>query len=283
MKDDGEYTKKYQLNELGTDWESVSTDGYQVNKHQLDFLSSPFIGTQYKNFSANLGVTFSLTSYQDDTLMLSMKKDSTEALTFFTFNKISKPLKSVEFFYQMELQYYSGYYGDVTQKTWDTIKNIGGLQASGMYNQMRATFNFDKNISLGIGFILRNYYGDQKTNAFNQLGPIVLDKLSNASCVELGVGANSKEAVENFWKTRTDYWNCGWALQFKYKIPVDVIQTPILFVNLGLGWDPFDDDGSTTCNWYTGNDSAGSKSWKKNQSTWVQERSVFTVGIQWDF
>ena len=86
-----------------------------------------------------------------------------------------------------------------------------------------------------------------------------------------------------YWKGRTDYWNVGWALQFKWKLPLEKLQFPTFFVNLGLGWDPFDDDGSTTCNWYTGSDSAGNDSWNKNNTDWNKESSVFTVGLQWDF
>ena len=295
MKDDGVYSKVYEETYKKEEgewvWELETTDGYQANKRQIDFLSSPFIGTQWKNLSANLGVTFSYTNYQDESLVIDHKKDSYESLSYFTFNtvwldfaysNISKVLKSVEFLYQMELSYYNGYYGDMSKETWDVVK-MSGLQASGMYNQMRATFYFDKDISLGVGFILRNFYGDQKVNAYNQLGVATLEKLSDDSCAELGVGANAKEAVENYWKNRTDYWNVGWALQFKWKLPLENLQFPTFFVNLGLGWDPFDDDGSTTCNWYTGNDSAGNSSWKKNQKTWTEESSVFTVGLQWDF
>ena len=284
MKDDGVYSKVYE-------GEYLVTDGYQANKRQIDFLSSPFIGTQWKNLSANLGVTFSYTNYQDESLVIDYQENSYESLSYFTFNtiwldfaysNISKVLKSVEFLYQMELSYYDGYYSDMTKAAWDVVK-MSGLQASGMYNQMRATFYFDKDISLGVGFILRNFYGNQEKNAYNQLGATTLGKLSDESCAELGVGTSTKEAVENYWKNKTDYWNVGWALQFKWKLPLENLQFPTFFVNLGLGWDPFDDDGSTTCNWYTGNDSAGKSSWKKNQKTWTEESSVFTVGLQWDF
>ena len=284
MKDDGVYSKVY-------DGEYLVTDGYQANKRQIDFLSSPFIGTQWKNLSANLGVTFSYTNYQDESLVIDYQENSYESLSYFTFNtiwldfaysNISKVLKSVEFLYQMELSYYDGYYSDMTKAAWDVVK-MSGLQASGMYNQMRATFYFDKDISLGVGFILRNFYGNQEKNAYNQLGATTLGKLSDESCAELGVGTSTKEAVENYWENKTDYWNVGWALQFKWKLPLEKLQFPTFFVNLGLGWDPFDDDGSTTCNWYTGNDSAGKSSWKKNQKTWTEESSVFTVGLQWDF
>jgi hypothetical protein len=64
---------------------------------------------------------------------------------------------------------------------------------------------------------------------------------------------------------------------------LEKLQFPTFFVNLGLGWDPFDDDGSTTCNWYTGNDSAGQSSVYKNNKDYTEETSVFTVGLQWDF
>ena len=101
--------------------------------------------------------------------------------------------------------------------------------------------------------------------------------------VGLGVLTNKEDAVKAWWNKRVDYWNCGWAIQFKYKIPVDWLQFPILFVNLGLGWDPFDDDGSTTQNWYKDKDSAHANSWSKNNSDWTSERSVFTVGLVWDF
>ena len=284
MKDDGVYSKVYE-------GEYLVTDGYQANKRQIDFLSSPFIGTQWKNLSANLGVTFSYTNYQDESLVIDYQENSYESLSYFTFNtiwldfaysNISKVLKSVEFLYQMELSYYDGYYSDMTKAAWDVVK-MSGLQASGMYNQMRATFYFDKDISLGVGFILRNFYGNQEKNAYNQLGATTLGKLSDESCAELGVGTSTKEAVENYWENKTDYWNVGWALQFKWKLPLEKLQFPTFFVNLGLGWDPFDDDGSTTCNWYTGNDSAGQSSVYKNNQNYTAESSVFTVGLQWDF
>jgi hypothetical protein len=265
--------------------------GKLTEKYQFDFLSSPFIGTQWKNLSANLGVTFSLTSYDNGLATLANKEKTRYSTTFFTFNtvwadftysNISKVLKSVEFLYQMELNYYDAYYGGrYSEAAWDAMKN--SIQAKGMYNQMRATLYFDKDISLGIGFILRNFYGDQKANALNQLNAAILEQLSDVDCQKLGIGATSKEAVKAYWNNRTDYWNVGWAMQFKWKLPLEKLQFPTFFVNLGLGWDPFDDDGSTTCNWYTGNDSAGNSSVYKNNKDWNKESSVFTVGLQWDF
>jgi hypothetical protein len=97
------------------------------------------------------------------------------------------------------------------------------------------------------------------------------------------VPATRAELKNAYYDNKTDYFNFGFAFQFKYKIPVDWLQFPILFVNLGLGWDPFDDDGSTTQNWYRGKDSAHNKSWTKNNADWNSERSVFTIGLVWDF
>ena len=278
--------------------------GYDPNKRQIDFLSSPFIGTQWKNLSANLGVTFSYTNYQDGTLGIANKKgyltkrieDSTNLFTFntiwadFTYSNISKVLKSVEFLYQMELSYYDGFYSNVyNEETWDVLKN--SIQAKSMYNQMRATLYFDKDISLGVGFILRNFYGDQNNgNALNKLNEEIIEKAGANALLGLqkfsdpDAASGSKAAVKKaYWANRTDYWNVGWALQFKWKLPLEKLQFPTFFVNLGLGWDPFDDDGSTTCNWYTGNDSAGQSSVYKNNKDWNEETSVFTVGLQWDF
>ena len=278
--------------------------GYDPNKRQIDFLSSPFIGTQWKNLSANLGVTFSYTNYQDGTLGIANKKgyltkrieDSTNLFTFntiwadFTYSNISKVLKSVEFLYQMELSYYDGFYSNVyNEETWDVLKN--SIQAKSMYNQMRATLYFDKDISLGVGFILRNFYGDQNNgNALNKLNEEIIEKAGANALLGLqkfsdpDAASGSKAAVKKaYWANRTDYWNVGWALQFKWKLPLEKLQFPTFFVNLGLGWDPFDDDGSTTCNWYTGNDSAGKSSVYKNNADYTEETSVFTVGLQWDF
>ena len=277
--------------------------GYDPDKRQIDFLSSPFIGTQWKNLSANLGVTFSYTNYQDGTLGIVDKdgyltkriEDSTNLFTFntiwadFTYSNISKVLKSVEFLYQMEVSYYEGFYSNVGyESTWDVLKN--SIQAKSMYNQMRATLYFDKDISLGVGFILRNFYGDQNNgNVLNKLNEGIINKAGINDITAIANLANDKEILTKadlkkaYWANRTDYWNVGWALQFKWKLPLEALQFPTFFVNLGLGWDPFDDDGSTTCNWYTGNDSAGQSSVYKNNKDWNEETSVFTVGLQWDF
>ena len=312
MKDDGEYKKMYAVNgkDIKVKDSVVLESGYQANKHQFDFLSSPFISTEWKNLSASLGVTFSLSSYQDDslyntevayknaegvdTLYVTDATKCNDALTFFTFNaitlnlgvnNISKVLKNFEFLYQMEMDYYDGFYQDASKEAWDVMKNIGHLQPKTMHNEFIATMYFDKDISLGLGFILRNYFGSQETNIWNQVNEHVIDKMSDDVCKELfGAEYNTKsKAKEAYWTSRTDYWNVGWAMQFKWKLPLEKLQFPTFFVNLGLGWDPFDDDGSTTCNWYTGSDSAGNDSWNKNNTDWNKESSVFTVGLQWDF
>ena len=302
------YPLKNKLLKVGTKEELVfgkmdsplmeEKDGYDKDKRQIDFLSSPFIGTQWKNLSANLGVTFSYTNYQDGTLKIAGEKkvDSTNLFTFntiwadFAYSNISKVLKSVEFLYQMELSYYDAYYGCdkgiYFQNTWDALKN--SIQTKSMYNQFRVTMYFDKDISLGVGFILRNFYGDQASGVLNKLSVAGIESLNEKEAkffaVNEGLGNLTKADLKKaYWNNRTDYWNVGWALQFKWKLPLEKLQFPTFFVNLGLGWDPFDDDGSTTCNWYTGNDSAGKSSWKKNQKTWTEESSVFTVGLQWDF
>ena len=272
---------------------------YDGDKRQIDFLSSPFIGTQWKNLSANLGVTFSYTNYQDGTLSVNKKNkvDSTNLFTFntiwadFTYSNISKVLKSVEFLYQMELSYYDAYYGCEkgihTENTWKALKD--SINAKSMYNQMRVTMYFDKDISLGVGFILRNFYGDQASGVLNKLSEASLNKLTDqeatffAANEGLGNLTTKTDLKKLYWNNLTDYWNVGWALQFKWKLPLEKLQFPTFFVNLGLGWDPFDDDGSTTCNWYTGNDSAGQSSVYKNNKDWNEETSVFTVGLQWDF
>ena len=148
---------------------------------------------------------------------------------------------------------------------------------------MRATLYFDKDISLGIGFILRNFW--EHSNAdLGALNPMILEKFNNETATAFaGAKITTEQLKEAYWNSRTDYWNVGWALQFKWKLPLEKLQFPTFFVNLGLGWDPFDDDGSTTCNWYTGNDSAGKSSVYKNNKDYTEETSVFTVGLQWDF
>ena len=303
------YPLKNKLLKIGTKEELVfgkmdsplmeEDDGYDKDKRQIDFLSSPFVGTQWKNLSANIGVTFSYTNYQDGTLTVNKKSkvDSTNLFTFntvwadFTYSNISKVLKSIEFLYQMELNYYDAYYGGdngiYNDNTWNALKD--SIQAKSMYNQMRATLYFDKDISLGIGFILRNFYGDQSSGVLNKLSAAGIDNLTDKEvaffAVNEGLGNLTKksELKEAYWNNRTDYWNVGWALQFKWKLPLETLQFPTFFVNLGLGWDPFDDDGNTTCNWYTGSDSLGQKSVYKNNKDWNEETSVFTVGLQWDF
>ena len=299
------YPLKNKLLKVGTKEELVfgkmdsplmeEDDGYTKDKRQIDFLSSPFVGTQWKNLSANLGVTFSLTNYDNG---LAKLDDGTRySTTFFTFNtvwadftysNISKVLKSVEFMYQMEVGYNDGIYGgQYSKEIWDIVGN--NIQANKMYNQMRATLYFDKDISLGIGFILRNFW-EHSNATLGALNPAMLEKFDDKKTVQaFGKLANDtdiKNAThlkEKYWGSRTDYWNVGWAMQFKWKLPLEALQFPTFFVNLGLGWDPFDDDGSTTCNWYTGNDSAGGSSVYKNNKDWTEETSVFTVGLQWDF
>ena len=293
------YPLKNKLLKVGTKEELVfgkmdsplmeEDDGYNKDKRQIDFLSSPFIGTQWKNLSANLGVTFSYTNYQDGAVFYGTeKKFSTNLFTFntvwadFTYSNISKVLKSVEFMYQMEVGYNDAYYKtDIDEKLWNVIGN--SIQANKMYNQMRATMYFDKDISLGIGFILRNFW-EHSDATLGALNPMILEKFNNETATAFaGEKITTEQLKEAYWNSRTDYWNVGWALQFKWKLPLEALQFPTFFVNLGLGWDPFDDDGSTTCNWYTGNDSAGKSSVYKNNKDYTEETSVFTVGLQWDF
>ena len=292
------YPLKNKLLKVGTKEELVfgkmdsplmeEDDGYNKDKRQIDFLSSPFIGTQWKNLSANLGVTFSYTNYQDGVTKVNGEIASTNLFTFntvwldFAYSNISKVLKSVEFLYQMEVGYNDGYYANSTKELWDIVGN--SIQANKMYNQFRATMYFDKDISLGVGFILRNFW-EHSNSALGALSPAMLDKFDNATTQEFTGRAqkNPEQLKEAYWTGKTDYWNVGWALQFKWKLPLEKLQFPTFFVNLGLGWDPFDDDGSTTCNWYTGNDSAGQSSVYKNNKDYTEETSVFTVGLQWDF
>ena len=292
------YPLKNKLLKVGTKEELVfgkmdsplmeEDDGYNKDKRQIDFLSSPFIGTQWKNLSANLGVTFSYTNFQDGVTKVNGEIASTNLFTFntvwldFAYSNISKVLKSVEFLYQMEVGYNDGYYTSCSKEIWDIVGN--SIQANKMYNQFRATMYFDKDISLGVGFILRNFW-EHSNSALGALNPAMLDKFDNATTQEFTGRAqkNPEQLKEAYWTGKTDYWNVGWALQFKWKLPLEKLQFPTFFVNLGLGWDPFDDDGSTTCNWYTGNDSAGQSSVYKNNKDWNEETSVFTVGLQWDF
>ena len=292
------YPLKNKLLKVGTKEELVfgkmdsplmeEKDGYNKDKRQIDFLSSPFIGTQWKNLSANLGVTFSYTNYQDGVMKVDGEIASTNLFTFntvwadFTYSNISKVLKSVEFMYQMEVGYNDAFYDSCSANLWKIVGN--SIQANKMYNQMRATLYFDKDISLGIGFILRNFW-EHSNAGLGQLNPAMLGKFDKATVQEVSgmEYTNAEQLKEAYWKGRTDYWNVGWALQFKWKLPLEKLQFPTFFVNLGLGWDPFDDDGSTTCNWYTGNDSAGKSSVYKNNADYTEETSVFTVGLQWDF
>ena len=284
------------------------TDGYQANKYQFDWLGTPSISTELLNgkIALGLGVTFSVTNYQDDTVRLESDPSKNISTTFATFNnvnftatfdQISKVLKTVKLDYKMELSYYDAFYDSMQYDAmWDVFKN--SIQAKTMYNQIVAEFSFAKDITLGLGFIVRNYFGDQEDTFLNKINPNQIDKLSDFKAGTYGENLkqrynltnssgnnlSSKEQLKKlYYEKRVDYYNFGWAIQFKYKIPVDWLQFPILFVNLGLGWDPFDDDGSTTQNWYKDKDSNHADSWKKNNSDWTSERSVFTIGLVWDF
>ena len=193
------YPMKNKLLKVGTKEELVfgkmdsplmeEDDGYTKDKRQIDFLSSPFVGTQWKNLSANLGVTFSLTNYDNG---LAKLDDGTRySTTFFTFNtvwadftysNISKVLKSVEFMYQMEVGYNDGIYGgQYSKEIWDIVGN--NIQANKMYNQMRATLYFDKDISLGIGFILRNFW-EHSNATLGALNPAMLEKFDDKKTVQ---------------------------------------------------------------------------------------------------
>ena len=202
-----------------------------------------------------------------------------------TFDQISKILKTIKIDYKMEMAWYDAYYptaaADVGQQLFVGLKDKGA-QLKTMYNQVVAEMSFAKDITLGLGFIVRNYFGNQQTELQNQINPNIIKGMGD-NVVVLGYGNTTEKALEKYYANKVDYYNFGWAIQFKYKIPVDWLQTPILFVNLGLGWDPFDDDGSTTQNWYKDKDSAHADSWSKNNTDWTSERSVFTIGLVWDF
>ncbi len=307
MKNDGVYTD-YEVDDSENDFSrTVINNGYQAHKGQFDWLCSPSISTELLQgkISLGAGVTFSVSNYQDDTVRIGHDASKNVSTTFATFNtvnfnatfdKLSKVLKTIKFDYKMELSYYDAFYESTSENIWNAFKN--NIQAKVMYNQFVAEMSFAKDITLGLGFILRNYFGDQEDKLYNKVSASQLSMLSDSDAEILAgqfdlKGADgatiealtaSKSAIVNgYWKNRVDYWNVGWAIQFKYKIPVDWLQFPILFVNLGLGWDPFDDDGSTTQNWYKDKDSNHAKSWSKNNSDWKSERSVFTVGLVWDF
>lgn len=294
MKDDGVYNKTEKKNGDGP-------NAYQEHKYQFDWLCTPSITSELLNGKVALGLsaTFSVSNYSDDTVASSEgiqqatnKKANELSTTFTTFNnlnfnmtfdQISKVLKTVKVDYKMEMAWYDAYYGTDAQ-LFKALQNQGS-QLKTMYNQVVAEMSFAKDITLGLGFIVRNYFGDQEDAVYNQVNQNTIAKISDDSLAGLGLGnfTSTDDAIKAWWKNRVDYWNVGWAIQFKYKIPVDWLQFPILFVNLGLGWDPFDDDGSTTQNWYKDKDSNHADSWKKNNSDWTSERSVFTIGIVWDF
>jgi len=307
MKSDKtKYSKKYENN---GGWASVEKDGYQENKYQFDWLCTPSVSTELLKgkIALGAGVTFSVSNYRDDSLFtgplnssgnLAKNKmvKSTDSTTFFTFNTasiyaqfndISKVLKSVKIDYKMELAYYDAFYEDTTEGIWNIMKN--NIQAKTMYNQVVSEFGFAKDITLGFGFIFRNYFGDQDDgNIYNKLNAYMIDKFDAEGDIKHytdgTLAVNTKDELKKaYYDQRYDFWNFGIAMQFKYKIPVDWLQFPILFVNLGLGWDPFDDDGSTTQNWYKDKDSAHADSWSKNNTDWTSERSVFTIGLVWDF
>ena len=295
MKDDGVYNKTQKKTGDGP-------DGYQEHKYQFDWLCTPSVSTELLKGKIALGAsaTFSVTNYMNEIISSSeaiqkaTKKSQNELSTTFatfnnlnfnaTFDQISKVLKTVKIDYKMEMAWYDAYYGADAQ-LFKALQNQGA-QLKTMYNQVVAEMSFAKDITLGLGFIIRNYFGDQQDAVYNQVNPNTIALIKTDSLAGLGLPGtitSTDDAVKAWWKNRVDYWNVGWAIQFKYKIPVDWLQFPILFVNLGLGWDPFDDDGSTTQNWYKDKDSAHAYSWSKNNSDWTSERSVFTVGIVWDF
>ena len=115
----------------------------------------------------------------------------------------------------------------------------------------------------------------------NKLDSNLIHKLDGAGCQTYlsDISLNSAdEFVEAYYAQRKDYWNIGGALQFKYTINNEAIQYPTIFVNLGLGWNPFDDEGDSTMNWYKNGDN-----WDVDNTGWTEETSVFTIGIQWDF
>jgi len=280
-----------------------------VQKVVVQSQSTPSVSTELLKgkIALGAGVTFSVSNYRDDSLFtgplnssgnLAKNKmvKSTDSTTFFTFNTasiyaqfndISKVLKSVKIDYKMELAYYDAFYEDTTEGIWNIMKN--NIQAKTMYNQVVSEFGFAKDITLGFGFIFRNYFGDQDDgNIYNKLNAYMIDKFDAEGDIKHytdgTLAVNTKDELKKaYYDQRYDFWNFGIAMQFKYKIPVDWLQFPILFVNLGLGWDPFDDDGSTTQNWYKDKDSAHADSWSKNNTDWTSERSVFTIGLVWDF
>lgn len=273
-------------------------NGYQKDKRQFDNLFTPSISSELLNGKIALGLstTFSVSNYMDNTLntdtqmLTSGLKTNEFNTTFVTFNNlnfnatfsdISKILKSIKIDYKMEMSWYDAYY-DSDPKLFVALKDSIALKT--MYNQVVSEFNFAKDITFGAGFIIRNYFGDQEDKVLNQLTPNKIKGMNKQQCKSVDSSLkNADQLMAYYWENRVDYWNFGFAFQFKYKIPVDWLQFPILFVNLGLGWDPFDDDGSTTQNWYKDKDSAHADSWKKNNSNWTSERSVFTIGLVWDF
>ena len=257
--------------------------GLQTNKIQIDNLFNPSISSKVnKDLSLVAATQFSLTMYQDELQRIDGKDKSYKMATAFTFNKakvglkvsnISKILKSVNLDYTLEFQYYPGYYENGTTKTWEIMGN--SIQWKNFYNQIVGTMYFDKDISLGLGFIVRNFRGDQRDgNVQNQFNPELMKKLVDA-------GQRTTADLENFYTAIVYYWNIGGALQFKWKLPFDDIANPTFFANIGLGWDPFAEDNDTTMDF---REDKTSPMWTRGlTNNWKSEASIVAFGLQWAF
>lgn len=277
---DGDVMEYGYMDDPDTEWDD--TKGYQPNKFQLDNVFNPKVAVKYNKISADVMAQFSLTMYRDDTLAIDGDQKTKEMTTYFTFNKaklnvgvdgISDILKGINIEYLFEMDYYEPFYGSTSKEVWAIMKNT--IQYKNFYNEIIATMKFAKDISLGLGGIVRAYRGDQSTAAINKYTNELIDKLSNDDMADIGFAGSKKDFKQQYNSKILYYLNGGFALQFKYIIPIEAIMKPTFFCNVGLCWDPFNDDGDTTM-------SFKDDEWDTNVD-YNSETSIIALGIQWDF
>ncbi len=227
---------------------------------------------------------------------------SSNIFTFREFNLqigiegINDVLKAVDIAYNLRLRNHEPYYmGNAaaivdpsdpialqnyyqTQQNFDDYNNKWAFKV--MHHMIGAEFRFAHDITFGAGYLFRYSHGAVGGVANSAVGSASMTANAEVPLIDTADGKVIYYQVP-------DYFSWGLAFQFKYVIPVKILKTPTLFVNLNMGWDPnsFYDPGyleTATFDITSTNYDAGTAAdWSR--STHAFQMVNLTLGLQWDF
>jgi len=238
----------------------------------------------------------------DHSIPIKVKDANTSMFTFKEFDLrvgltgLSDVLKSFEVNYHLTLRNQSPYkYGSPvidgrydpynpvnlenyfqTQKQYNDYNNQWAFKV--MYHMIGAQFKFKHDITLNAAYLFRFSHG--KVGSYNKYDSAV-NMTGEAAEVPL-IGNN-----KTLYYSVPDYYSWGLAFQLQYVIPVKILKTPTLFVNLNMGWDPsssYDPGYAETANFNTSStnfDTGTGTDWGGHIHSFQMVN--LTLGLKWDF